>query len=251
MDIRACIDFVKRHEKELAVFNPGDGGFIVEEIASHFETRNVRVTSYRTASGSPKRLAVLSDESSVLAVLGVSDLWQRLGDTQSGSRHAESETSPQGSVLGHLKETTFTSYDNDQLLYASREIEDRARRVGDGSLHAGFQRVSVLEDETAVYTDLAHKGIEIHTYGIPDTTPPNIGSGDVHAIPSNEIATSWFVVYDGGGDDTQKSALLAEERGENSFYGAWTYDPRIVDAVLKHLEGTYLSDTGSHRRLQE
>jgi DICT domain-containing protein len=79
----------------------------------------------------------------------------------------------------------------------------------------------------------------VHAYGVPDAPPPDLGSGQIHPVSTEEIAETWFVVFDGGGDESQKTALLAHERDEGSFYRSWTYDPGFVDRVLDYLNYTY------------
>jgi len=86
----------------------------------------------------------------------------------------------------------------------------------------------------------------VHAYGLPDAPPPDLGEGQVHAVDNEEIAGTWFVVFDGDGDDRQKTTLLAEERPEG-FYGAWTYDARLVDQVHAHLMETYVGPSEDAR----
>jgi len=77
---------------------------------------------------------------------------------------------------------------------------------------------------------------------VPDIDPPANSTFQLHLDRSEEIATSWFVVFDDGSDDesaTQKCALLAEEREPREFYGFWTYDPVTVDYIVDHLESRY------------
>ncbi len=246
MYLRRSIEFVRQLEKELSLFNIEPDDPLEERLATLFETQNVVFATEQTSSGKPA-IAVLSNRNGVLAVLAVSTLraltdhhGARAGTT--GFADGEYED-----ILSHLKETTFTSYDIGQLLSASREIEDRARRVGDGTVHAGFQRVSVMHDQQTIYADLARRGIDVHAYGVPDTSPPALGNGTVHAVENDEIRQMWFVVFDGGGDESQKTALLAEEQAENSFYGAWTYDPGIVDSLCEYLEQKYVDSAADTR----
>jgi DICT domain-containing protein len=241
MDLRSSIAWVKRHEKELRLFNVDPTDTIHEELETYFRTQNVRITAGQTASESPEDVGVLSDESAVLAVVDVSMLRRLLEEEPSRAGELGIADERYGRILRHLKETTFTSHDTEQLLYASREIEDRARRTGQGSIHAGFQQCSVIAEQQSVYRDLARRGVSVHAYGIPDATPPDLGSGRVYAVPTDEIAKTWFVVFDGDGDDTQKTALLAHEHDETAFYGSWTYDPGLVDHVLDYLNQTYKS----------
>jgi hypothetical protein len=239
MDIRECIEFIRYNEKELRLFNGDPTDSLRADLETYFQTQNVRITESRTASGAPKDIAVLSNSAEVLAVVDVSTLRALLEDVPTGVDEVGIADMKYESILGPLKETTFTSYDTAQLLHASREIEDRVRRARNGSLHAGFQHFSIMADQRQVYTDLARRGVDVHAYGVPDTEPPDFGSAQIHATQTDEIAETWFVVFDGGGNDTQKTALLAHERDEDSFYGVLTYDPGFVDHILTYLNRTY------------
>jgi len=242
-DLRDSIECIRRHEKELRLFNVDGTDAIRETLGAFFETQNVRIVVDRTASGRPEDIAVLSDATEVLAVVDMSLLRELVEDVPAGTGQLGIADGEYEDVLRYLKETTFRSYDTEQLLFASREIEDRARRVGRGSIHAGFQRCSVIATQRSVYTDLARRGVSVHAYGVPDATPPDLGPGHVHAVPTDEIAKTWFVVFDGGGNDTQKTALLAREHDGGRFDGVWTYDPGLVDHVLGHLTQTYDAST--------
>jgi hypothetical protein len=243
MDLRSSIKCIKNHEKELRLFNVDPTDAVYEDLRTYFETLNVRITVGQTVSGAPEGFAVLSNATEVLAVVDVATLRELLEEIPAGIGGLGIADKKYEGVLRHLKETTFTSSDTEQLLYASREIEDRARRVAQGSIHAGFQRCSLMAEQQSIYADLARRGVSVHAYGVPDTRPPDLGSGRVHAVGADEIAETWFVVFDGGSDDTQKTALLAHVRDENAFDGVWTYDPGFVDHVLAHLDKTYGSST--------
>lgn len=241
VSLRACIEWIRHHEKELALFNVDPVDPIADTLRTYFGTQNVTISVHQTASGYPEEIAVLSNATDVLTLIDVSTLREITDQVPTSSAGIGIADATYDSVLRHLKETTFTSRDSEQLLYASKEIEDRARRVGQGSIHAGFQRCSIMKHQRQPYIDLARQGIDVHAYGIPDTTPPELETGTVHAVRQDEIAKTWFVIFDGGGDDMQKTALLAEERGDNEFYGAWTYDPTIVDTLRTYLEQKYNS----------
>jgi len=55
----------------------------------------------------------------------------------------------------------------------------------------------------------------------------------------SELGDYWFVVFDGGDNEQEACALLAEERHPGSFYGFWTYDPAMVAELITYLETTY------------
>jgi DICT domain-containing protein len=240
MNLRRTIEFVRENQKELALFNLGPPDPIIQKLEAFLQTQNVRITTRDTASGKPADIAVLSNSDTVLAVVELRDL-RELVDQSDSQVAVGIADSAYKDILIHLKETTFTSHDTEQMLYASREIEDRARRLGDGTLHAGFQRCSVMRDQRAIYSYLAAQGCRVHGYACPDDVTVDLGTAQVHEENTAEIANHWFVVFDGGGTDAHKSALLAQERANDEFYGFWTYDAEIVDSLCEYLETTYRS----------
>jgi hypothetical protein len=71
-DLRDGIECIRHHEKELRLFNVDPSDAIQEELGAFLETQNVRSTIDRMASGKPEDVAVLSNETEVLAVVDVS-----------------------------------------------------------------------------------------------------------------------------------------------------------------------------------
>lgn len=141
--------------------------------------------------------------------------------------------------LSALAGSTFSSLNRRHLLAATREFEDRAYRVGEGRLFAGFQRLSSLRDKLPTYRELGEAGLEVHLFGTPDWEPPPLDEIVVHPVETEEITESWFLAFDGAGDDDQKCALLADQRGERTFHGVWTYDPELVDVLVDYLDREY------------
>jgi hypothetical protein len=240
MTLTELITGVENHEKILSVFNADAEA--VDAVRERFHDRNLTVRAERTESGRPRSFVVLStggedEEESFVTAASLDDV---LGDgdpTDPGFDEASYRP-----ILDHLDETMFTSYDTRQMVAASREIEDRAWRLGKGSLHAGFQYLSILEDQMDVYERLASKDhLDVHAYAYPDqeSVPDHDTDLTIHVERSTEIEDSWFVAYDGGGVDVNKCALLAEERESRAFYGFWTYDPDTVDWIIDYLERTY------------
>jgi DICT domain-containing protein len=241
MSLRELIAGVEAHEKTLTVFNADDG--VVEALRERFADRNLSVEGATAADG-PRSYAVLSDDDEFVTAVSVADV---LADEPARSvGFADATYRP---VLDHLDETMFTSYDVDQMVSASREIEDRAWRAGRGSLHAGFQTLSTLASQRDTYDRLgAHDGLEVHAYAYPDRTYDGEFPFAVHLDRSEELERTWFVAYDGGGVAENKCALVAEERDPRRFYGFWTYDEDTVDYVVDHLERTYaLAETDGGR----
>ena len=214
----------------MTVFNPDPG--LVDALSDHFADRNVVVQSEETDHG-PSNYVVLGEDDDFLTAAGVQSLLAD-AETRPGFEPASYE-----SVLDHLDETMFTSFSKGRMLAASREIEDRAWRVGSGELHSGFQTVSVLTGELDVYERLGSRDdLHVHAYAYPDVDLPDCEQFTLHPERTEEVAESWFVAYDGGGVDENKCALLAEERADG-FYGFWTYGADTVDYLVDHLTATY------------
>ena len=145
-----------------------------------------------------------------------------------------------GPVLDQLDETLFTSYSSAEMVAASREIEDRAWRIGRGELHAGFQTLDVLQGERGTYDKLSEReDLTIFTYASAEGDQPEETPYIVRISETPEIRETWFLAFDGGGVDAAKCALLAEERDPGSYYGFWSYDPDTVDRVIAHLRERY------------
>ena len=154
----------------------------------------------------------------------------------------DSDASGYRSLTVLLAETAFTSVERRHLLATSREFENRAWRVGRGTLYAGFQSLSAYRTQLAVYRHLAAEtALDVRVYGEPDWTPPDVPGVLVSdsATVAAELGAFWFVVFDGGGDDEMACALVAEERSEGRYYGAWTYDPGAVRDLATYLDATY------------
>jgi DICT domain-containing protein len=234
MSLREILETVENREKRLTVFDPPSDE-IVEQLREYFASQTVEIT-VGTTDSDLSGYAVLSDSDADDEVLAAVDL-RHLGDPTAD------DPSPFAPIIEHLDDTTFTSYDISQMMAATREVEDRAWRKGEGVLHAGFQRTEAIKQQVDVYEDLASKDIEIHAYTAPSPDVPEIDGVTIHQEDTPEIKQSWFVVFDGAGDPYDACALLAEERGdtdERRFYGFWTYDPEIVEEISSHLKSEYM-----------
>ncbi len=234
MSLSELIAGVEEHEKTLTVFNANES--VVAAFRERFADRNVTVRAESTPSGKPGEFATLSEEGEVLTATSITDLQRMIEEADVAVGLSESPYQP---LLDHMDETMFTSWGIDQMVAASREIEDRAWRVGEGSLHAGFQYLSTLRGELPVYERLGSKNLDVHAYAAPDEDPPDHEEFTLHIERAEEIEKSWFVVFDGNGVDENKCALLAEEREPRNFYGFWTYGAETVDWIIDHLDSTY------------
>jgi len=227
MSLREVVATVRGRGKTLTVYRNHDTG-VVAELREYFASQNVAIEK-ADADGDPEH-AVLSDGDEFLAAVGI----DALRGLTSGSPREVGESTAYSRLLSHLDRTTFTSYDRRQMVEASREIEDRAWRSGSGRLYAGFQRASNFTGERETYARLAEKDLDVHVYGLPDVSLDVPDGVTFHGAAIPDVASSWFVVFDGGDDPRQACALLSVQRGEG-FYGFWTYDAGLVDEALAAL----------------
>lgn len=256
MSLIELITGVEAHEATLTVFNADPT--ITETLREHFADRNISIVREQTDAG-PSEFAVLSRDGAFVTAVTVAELLphdgpENAGDDvrSAGETDVRRDTTPGPPqkvgqpILDHLDETIFTSYSRADMVAASREIEDRAWRLGDGELHAGFQTLDVLTGETDTYDLLGEKdGLAVHAYAADEGDSPNVEHYTVHVGRTAEIRETWFVAYDGNGYDDAKCALLAEERAPGEFYGFWSYDPDTVDYIISYLRDRYWDETDS------
>ena len=240
MSLAEEIEYVKDKEKTLVVFNPPTDSTLVSDLRDYFDSQNVVVTSQQTASGDPSGIAVLQLNEEVLASVPLSQLHELVDGGALDHNGVGVDDKKYHEILSHLKETTFTSYNKRQMVLISHEIEDRALRVDDGRLLTGFQYNSKLIDQQTRYERLGTTNLDIHTFAVPDGPTVDIEGVTHHAESLEEIERSWFVVFDGGGQDRYKTALVATEQAPNRFYGFWSDDHGIVDRIDNYLDSAYV-----------
>ncbi|WP_076431639.1 DICT sensory domain-containing protein [Haladaptatus litoreus] len=237
MTLMDILGRVESREKTLTVFNSDVPEHVFQDIETHFAVQNVAVRQAQTESGLPRDFAVLYKGAEFLAASPLSDLREALAFEGKLFDTTDFDSLPNPEVLTHVDDTVFTSYSKRRMILASREIEERAWRVGGGELHVGFQRLSLLRDQWDLYEKIVESGCEAHVYGSLDCDLPE-SSLAIHATEENEIKRTWFVVFDAP-DGATDCALLAEESEPNRFYGFWTYDSGIVGEIRSHLRETY------------
>ncbi|MFC7045426.1 DICT sensory domain-containing protein [Halobacteriaceae archaeon GCM10025711] len=232
MTLHDVIESVEDRAKRLTLYVGPGGEAFVDSVREFFDSQNVTV-DHRPADGGPER-AVLREDGEDLVTVEFAAL-ETLVDPDVRPPDVGADVSYRR-LLAHLDDTTFTSYDRRQMLYTSREVEDRAWRLRDGELHAGFQELAIFETQRDVYRRLGQSGLDVHVYGVPDGVTDEETNVTVHPRTEADFGRTWFVVFDGGGDDAQKSALLAEERSSDHYYGFWTYDADVVDRIIAVLD---------------
>lgn len=234
--LKTMVDEVAAREKQFVVYAAtADDG-----LAERFVTRNVTVTHRLLPDVGDAGFVVVRDRDGYRGAIGISTLQELLRPPVRSLGESPDDVAAFQKFLDLLDDTLFRSTNRRQLLATSREIEDLAWRRGEGRLHVGFQSLTALSAQISVYRQLAtHTDLDVHVYGRPEWTPPDIDGLTVHAESNDEIVDVWFVAYDGDGDDDAKCAIVAEQQGPATYDGFWTYDPATVDELFAHLERTY------------
>ena len=243
--LREIFDTVRADAPTLTVTNYHGPPEELAVVERYFDRHGVDVREASMDVEEPRSVALLHRGDDLLAsetvqaLRGAIDIDSGTTDTLEQRHTSDLLTNLERSVYG------ASAADKGLLVDVSHSIELLANRTGTGRLHAGFQRLSnLVDDEQAarIYERLAASGVDVHVYGLPDTetTVPGV---TVHEHDTEEMANSWFVVYDGGGDPDRGAALLAHELDtDNQYDGFWTYEHDIVTRIDDYLTAAYLDD---------
>lgn len=202
----------------LAVFNGDYPDDVVEalgeELSAFFNVESVT----RGTTGSDTGFAVLHDDVLIDGpILHGDDSIADVGGTVMGAQPAD---------------TVFVADYNDRqgLRTLSQRIEKKAWWAGEGTLYAtGHQRLAMMDDQWDLYETISEAGVDVQVFDEPQWTPANRDAVTVRPEGSHELAGTWLVIFDGAGNDAAKGALVATERGSNTYYGVWSVDPVVVD----------------------
>lgn len=236
MTLADFVDDVASERKTLLVYTSEDE----PAVTVPFDTRNVTVEHESLPAGGPEGFAVLRDEGGFLGAFGLAQLEALLSPPIIRPWRYDQLCSPWRDLYRILDNSLFASFDRRQLLSATREIENRAWRIGTGTLRAGFQSGAAYRKQLQLYRRLGTEtDLEIHVYFDDEWDQAAEGGIHVHSVGDSEIGNYWTVVFDAAGDPTNAGAVLAEEREPGAFFGFWTYDPDRVDAIATYLHETY------------
>jgi hypothetical protein len=143
------LETVEERRKRFVVYAHGE-----TDLEAQFGTRNVDVEYRAVGSRNPGFVAIFEADRFRGAV-GLDTLETLLEPPI--RRPGELEDLPAGyrALFEVLEGTVFANLDRRQLLATTREIEDRALRVGHGTLRASFQDLSVFESQEPTYRRLA------------------------------------------------------------------------------------------------
>jgi len=225
----------------LTVFNH-TGGTDLDDIREYFGRFNVDINHVEVDTETVD-FAVLHKGSESLAAAPVAALGTAVDVETFGARSEDTSQHLGQVLLAHVDKSAFAARDvwKRFLIRMSRHIELRSIRSGSGVFHAGFQRLSRFYNQhrtRRVYSEIADTGVDVHLYGVRDID--DVGDIDdrltVHAEDDEEIARTWFLVYDGPDD---AATLVAEEQESGSYRGFWSFDPAVTEAAREYLEGGF------------
>jgi len=222
---------IRDRERRFTVYRSGGRTSLEDRLATH----NADIASRELPSDGPGPFLVLEKDGEFVGAIGLNEVERFLDPSivRPGERDGVSEG--YRALFDLLDETVFTAMKRRQLLAVSREIEERAYRVGTGTLHVSFQTLSTFESQTAVYRHLAAETeLDIHVHGVTDWTPPEIEGITYHGYTGDSIGRYWVLAFAGGGETTQTSGLVAQEHSEG-YSGFWTDDAEIVADILSEL----------------
>ncbi|WP_049988738.1 DICT sensory domain-containing protein [Natrinema salifodinae] len=237
--LRDFIEAIERRRKALEVHTDDDAA--VTALRRQFDTRNVDVTRRSLGSlGESGFVIVRSADGEFRGAVGLEQFQSILSPEIHPPWKLADDDYDRAELFDFLENTLFTSYSRRQMLATAREIEERAWRVGAGTLYAGFQRATALAEQTEVYDQLASRDSLAVAVFVDDAWDTSLADDVMVASEAGgELGTFWIVAFDGGGNELDACALLAEERDEGQYYGFWTYDPATVDELISYLETTY------------
>lgn len=233
MTLASILEEAKNRRKTVVYHAPERGDF-----REQFDARNVDIEFRKTPNGGPEPFLTILEDGQFRGAITLATLETFLWPPVTHP-HDVTELSPEYRALFELlDDTVFASLTRRQLLATSREFEDRAWRTGHGTFHVGFQSLSAFRAQASLYRQMAAEtDLELHVYSEFDAATDEFSDCDVtlHPVSEDGLGRYWFLVFDGGGDDDRKNALVAEQRTEGTFYGVWTYDAALVDSALAEL----------------
>lgn len=227
--LREILRAVEDYRQVVTVYNYTGDETRLKDLRRFFGNQNVELRQRRTSDGVPRDFVVLHREGEFIAA----DRFDEVHAAAMGRRRVATpdslETMPYPTVIERIEHTIFEGYDKRTMIGISRGVEQFAWRAAEGEIHAGFQRLSLIDQQRQIYESLADRGVDVHVYGEADTDIRN-PAFTTHESDDEEITRSWFVVFDR--EEGPRRGLLAWERVPDDFHGFWTTRDEPIDAVL-------------------
>ncbi|WP_058996941.1 DICT sensory domain-containing protein [Haloarcula sp. CBA1127] len=231
MTVRTLLRRFEDSDVTITVYGPPATKTVGERLA----TQGIDATWRKLPTGHQNAFAVIRRDGVFAEAVPLTAMETFLCDPMAGIGDSGTPDSDPGRQLLHsaLANTLLSSLTPAQLLATSHEFEDRAYRVGAGTLRVSFQSLSIFRSQRARYESLtSDTDLDIHVYGQDDWEPPAIPGISFHPLTNDTLEQVWLLAFDADGDDQNKCALVAEETEDGAFRGVWTYNPRLVDEIM-------------------
>ncbi|MCU4753794.1 histidine kinase [Halobacteria archaeon AArc-curdl1] len=234
MSFQRVFEWIRQNERTLEVHTRDPDR--IADLEATFGTYNVTVSARETPPQVDDEFVLVRDSTgSVQGVVGCETLEAILSPTEAHLRFEPTATREEMAVFDFLDNTMFRSSSRRQLLAITRELEERAWRTNGGNLYVGFQRSGALEAQRELYERFEKdREVAVNLY-IRDDWHGN-DSFEVNTVVADEIATNWFVIFDGGPGGEQRGALVARERSPAEYDGFWTHDRVVLETLIDTLE---------------
>jgi hypothetical protein len=227
MTLGSLIGEIQGRQHQVTVYRSGNRLEIETWLAGH----GVNAESRSLPSPGPNPFIEIKTDGEVIGIIGVEAIEALLEPPiyRPGDQNGISEG--YRVLFDILERMVFSAMSRRELLAVSREIEDRAFRVGEGTLWVGFQTLSTFKSQVDVYRTLSDEtNLTIHIYGVEDWTPPAISGISYHTEEATRFEPYWVLAYDGGPDENQACGLVAKEYPDE-YTGFWTNDPTTVEDI--------------------
>lgn len=222
---------VKGRDKQITVYRSDTE----TELENRFEQHGVSIGHEPLPAGNPEPFVVVEEDGEFAGAVALSELEAMTEPPVPRPGEGDGVARGYRVLFDALDDTVFATLERRQLLAVSREIEDRAYRVGTGTLRVSFQTLSTFGTQVDVYRHLAEDtDLDIHIYGASDWNPPEIEGITYHGVDTSTLERYWILGFDGGESENQASALVAREESDE-YDGFWTDDPRLVEEILARL----------------
>lgn len=204
------------------------------DVTERFATHGVAIETEELPPGGPAPFFVIEEDGVFRGALGLTEVEDILEPPIHRVERIEDVSTGYRVLFDVLDDAVFSATSRRELLAVSREIEERAFRIGIGTLRVGFQKLSAFESQEDVYRKLATEtNLDVHVYGAADWTPPTIPGVSYHEYP--ELDRYWLLAYDSETPQAETCALVARQTGD-MYDSFWTNDPETTRTVLDELE---------------
>lgn len=222
---------VREDRKQFDVYAPDDETAVANVLTAH----NVDVERRSLPDGGPGPFLVVKEDGEFAGAIPFSELDGLLEPPLQRPPALEGVSDGYRVLFEALDGTVFTALGRRDLLAVTREIEERAFRVGSGTLRACFQSFDRFRPQVDVYRELAgDTDLDVHVYGTPNWEVPEIAGLTYHELDGGAARRYWVLALEAEAG-TVTNALVAVER-EAGYDGFWTDDPERTRDAMAVLE---------------